>query len=146
MAGSSKKTYYATHTLIMTQPNQLQDIKSDLKDLFKTKKLNILSEKYDPKLFGNFEFVFGTHDIKIRILSDRGQIFADASSLTVAKPKQWYDLLSILANLDCSPHPNTSVWNSSKELTETLCNNFDKIEKFFSNNNFDNSVIRRSPS
>ena len=62
--------------------------------LFKDRRFDVTMESYDPKAFGNSEVVLESPEIRMRFVSDRGQVSAEFQS--PSEPDRWLDLLFIL--------------------------------------------------
>ncbi len=69
-------------------------LKSHAPWLFDEFGLNVVADSYDPSAFGNSTVVLESNDIRLRLVQDRGQVFAEFEPPT--ESSKWWDLSFIL--------------------------------------------------
>jgi len=77
----------------MTQPTFFDQVKKHFHYLIEQYGFSVIHEEVFPS-FDNAEVVFQSHDCRIRVLRERGEIYVDASPLPPTD--YWVDLVSII--------------------------------------------------
>jgi hypothetical protein len=86
-----------------------------------TEGFRVTAMREDPEHFGDTEVVLTSTDLTIRILSDRGQTFAD-----VSKPRDatWYDLIDVLSSMGAR---SEAAWGTPEEAVSVLRSNLQSL-------------------
>jgi hypothetical protein len=112
----------------MNTNDYLKDFKSAVEPLVLAGTVRVVDEKSDPAYFGDSLLVLEGSRIRIRLVADRGQFFADVSS--VAAPPRWLPLQSVLPHVIAGTSPSWGPWKTIPELGRLLQAHFYAIEVF----------------
>ena len=126
----------------MSAQSSLDILKSTIGPLVQAGRVTIIEDKYDPKHFGNALSVAASPTVLIRLISDRGQLFADVGS--ASGPRQWFDVRSVLGLLGIA-NSNSAVWSSAEELRDCLRTHLSTIEGVVENQGLIALNARKSP-
>lgn len=90
--------------------------------LFRKRELRCVEQRYDPEHFGNAFIVLENKEIKIRVLLDRGQIFADIMMPAdeISGNPTWQDIGAFLSQLSDFPRKNVAYWSNPQELAYAI--------------------------
>ena len=115
----------------MRQPITDQ-IKQALSSLVESHGFQVIDETYNPKAFGDAVVGFQSRDFALRVVRDRGQIFADVGPAQTLD--EWYDLKRVL-EFQGRGSTDTSEFELN-ELVRVLKVNYDELSRLFSKENY----------
>lgn len=81
----------------------LDTVTGAFRELIDRRLLTVVSDQYDESAFGNAEVILSGGNVLIRLVRDRGDVFADATS--TAFPDDWTPLERVLAAVGVSAPP-----------------------------------------
>lgn len=94
-----------------------EEISGTCSSLLATLELTLVDEEYDPEFFGNSLAVFENGKLRVRLIRDRLQVFADLASHS--EPERWWDLYRALELLDGVSWDNVDA--AEKYRLATVC-------------------------
>jgi hypothetical protein len=129
----------------MSTMDYVKDFKSEIAPLVSAGLLRIVEERSDPAHFGDALIVLEGPRVRVRLVADRGQFFADVASGTT--PPRWLPLREVLPHLAKTGHRGAGwgPWKTIGEIGQHLRNDFTALEAFLNSGDPALSQIHHAP-
>lgn len=83
-------------------------------------RLKVESSRYDAQAFGNAFVVLAGANLRVRVIRDRDDVFADAASCV--EPEDWYPLQRVIRAVGVSPPPPEGLLSPAETARLVECN------------------------
>jgi hypothetical protein len=128
----------------MSTSDYIKDLRSEIEPLVSAGLVRVVEERSDPAHFGDTLLVVEGPRIRIRLVVDRGQFFADVSS--GATPLRWLPLRAVLPHIaKTGPNAPSGPWRTASDVGQDLRDNFTTLEAFINSGDPTLSQIRGVP-
>ena len=113
----------------MSTVDYVKNFKSEIAPLVLAGLLRIVEERSDPSHFGDALIVLEGPQVRLRLIADRGQFFADVAS--GATPPRWLPLRAVLPHVEKTGlGAGSGPWKTIGEVGQHLRDNFTALEAF----------------
>jgi hypothetical protein len=106
--------------------NHLDTFKAAAALLSTAQGLQVIEERHDAGHFGDALLVLAGPSIRVRLVADRGQVFADVAD--PAAPTKWYELRPVLREITDSKA--MGPWRDADEAVAAIASHLLQLEKF----------------